>query len=101
MEQSETDSQLSMKEKNELEKYKKNLHSNIFLYDLLNTYVLILYFLDLVVAYKKLTLEKNALEETLKASSNYDKDDISETDNSEVQQFILHYSLLHFYIYLF
>lgn len=41
--------------------------------------------LDLVVAYKKLTLEKNALEETLKASSNYDKDDVSETDTSEVQ----------------
>lgn len=39
---------------------------------------------DLVVAYKKLTLEKNALEETLKASSNYDKDDASETDTSEV-----------------
>jgi len=41
-------------------------------------------FLDLVVAYKKLTIEKNILEETLKASSNYDKDDVSETDNSEV-----------------
>lgn len=41
-------------------------------------------FLDLVVAYKKLSIEKNILEETLKASSNYDKDDVSETDNSEV-----------------
>jgi len=39
----------------------------------------------LVVAYKKLTLEKNALEETLKISSNFDKDDVSETDTSEVQ----------------
>jgi len=47
-------------------------------------------FLDLVVAYKKLTLEKNALEETLKASSNYDKDDdVSETDISEVQKYLL------------
>lgn len=36
-------------------------------------------FLDLVVAYKKLTLEKNALEETLKTSLNYEKDDLSET----------------------
>lgn len=45
------------------------------------------FFLDLVVAYKKLTLEKNVLEETLKASSNYDKDDLSETDVSEVQTF--------------
>lgn len=46
------------------------------------------FFLDLVVAYKKLTLEKNVLEETLKASSNYDKDDLSETDVSEVQTLI-------------
>lgn len=36
-------------------------------------------FIDLVVAYKKLTLEKNALEETLKTSLNYEKDDLSET----------------------
>jgi len=42
------------------------------------------FFLDLVVAYKKLTLEKKALEDTLKASSNYDKEDASETDTSEV-----------------
>lgn len=44
---------------------------------------------DLVVAYKKLTLEKNALEETLKASSNYDKDDVSETDASEVHKLLI------------
>lgn len=42
-------------------------------------------FLDLVVAYKKLTLEKNTLEETLKTSLNYEKDDLSETA-SEVQK---------------
>lgn len=40
----------------------------------------------MVVAYKKLTLEKNALEETLKTSLNYEKDDLSETA-SEVQKF--------------
>lgn len=47
------------------------------------------FFLDLVVAYKKLTLEKKALEDTLKASSNYDKEDASETDTSEVQQLLI------------
>lgn len=51
-------------------------------YKYLNLFVLFL--LDLVVAYKKLTLEKKALEDTLKASSNYDKEDASETDTSEV-----------------
>lgn len=45
--------------------------------------------LDLVVAYKKLTLEKNALEDTLKASSSYDKDDVSETDASEVHKLFI------------
>lgn len=88
MEQTESDNQLSSKEQSELEKYKKNLHSNYLKY--IFTCFFIKYFdinkkfLDLVVAYKKLTLEKNALEETLKASSNYDKDDVSETDTSEV-----------------
>lgn len=85
MEQLETDNELSTKEKNELEKYKKNLHSNIYIFYTIYIHVLILiYLLDLVVAYKKLTLEKNILEETLKASSSYEKDDVSETDNSEV-----------------
>ncbi|XP_060838331.1 GRIP and coiled-coil domain-containing protein 1 isoform X2 [Rhopalosiphum padi] len=65
MEQKENNSQSSIKEQSELEKYKKNLH-------------------NLVVAYKKLTLEKKALEDTLKASSNYDREDASETDTSEV-----------------
>ncbi|KAL5232968.1 hypothetical protein ACI65C_000378 [Semiaphis heraclei] len=65
MEQKENKSQSSTNEQSELEKYKKNLH-------------------NLVVAYKKLTLEKKALEDTLKASSNYDKEDASETDTSEV-----------------
>ncbi|VVC27945.1 Hypothetical protein CINCED_3A025383 [Cinara cedri] len=63
MEEKETDSQSSRTvspEQTELEKYKKNLH-------------------NLVVAYKKLTLEKNALEETLRTSLNYEKDDFSET----------------------
>lgn len=46
-------------------------------------------FIDLVVAYKKLKLEKNVLEETLKASSGYEKDDISETDASEVQKYFI------------
>lgn len=58
-------SQSSIKEQSELEKYKKNLH-------------------NLVVAYKKLTLEKKALEDTLRVSSNYDREDASETDTSEV-----------------
>ncbi|XP_025208824.1 GRIP and coiled-coil domain-containing protein 1 [Melanaphis sacchari] len=65
MEQKENNSQSSIKEQSELEKYKKNLH-------------------NLVVAYKKLTLEKKTLEDTLKASSNYDREDASETDTSEV-----------------
>jgi len=65
MEQKEKNSQSSIKEQSELEKYKKNLH-------------------NLVVAYKKLTLEKKALEDTLKASTNYDREDASETDTSEV-----------------
>lgn len=47
------------------------------------------FILDLVVAYKKLTLEKNALEETLKVSSNYEKDDASETDTSEVPKLLI------------
>ncbi|XP_050428695.1 GRIP and coiled-coil domain-containing protein 1 isoform X2 [Adelges cooleyi] len=55
----------STNEQSELEKYKKNLH-------------------NLVVAYKKLTLEKNALEETLKTSAKFDRDDASETDTSEI-----------------
>jgi len=47
------------------------------------------FFLDLVVAYKKLTLEKKALEDTLKASSNYDREDASETDTSEVKKLLI------------
>lgn len=50
----------------------------------------------MVVAYKKLTLEKNALEDTLKASSNYDKDDVSETDASEVQKLLIPIMCHHF-----
>ncbi|KAF0767559.1 GRIP and coiled-coil domain-containing protein 1 isoform X1 [Aphis craccivora] len=67
MEQKESTehNQSSIKEQSELEKYKKNLH-------------------NLVVAYKKLTLEKKALEDTLRVSSNYDREDASETDTSEV-----------------
>ncbi|KAL4148370.1 hypothetical protein QTP88_002632 [Uroleucon formosanum] len=65
MDQKENNSQSLINEQSELEKYKKNLH-------------------NLVVAYKKLTLEKKALEDTLKASSNFDKEDASETDTSEV-----------------
>jgi len=43
----------------------------------------------LVVAYKKLTLEKKALEDTLRVSSNYDREDASETDTSEVKQLLI------------
>ncbi|XP_050534331.1 GRIP and coiled-coil domain-containing protein 1 [Daktulosphaira vitifoliae] len=58
--------QTPINEESELEKYKKNLH-------------------NLVVAYKKLTLEKNALEATLKTSVRLDiQDDTSETDVSEI-----------------
>lgn len=95
---------MTTKEQSELEKYKKNMHSNNFL--ILCTFYTIIYFninvlcflftLDLVVAYKKLTLEKNALEETLKASSNYDKDDVSETDTSEVQKCLIEFVYITF-----
>jgi len=90
MDQKENNSQSSINEQSELEKYKKNLHSKdfqIFFTFLCGTNILIYlctFLLDLVVAYKKLTLEKKALEDTLKASSNYDKEDASETDTSEV-----------------
>lgn len=105
MEQNEVGSQSSIKEQSELEKYKKNLHSNdcYLLYRITTILWIFLYlpitnkllFLDLVVAYKKLTIEKNALEETLKASTNNDKDDVSETDTSEV---LLRYYNINFMI---
>lgn len=100
MEQKEPENHSSVKEQSELEKYKKNLHSNIICYQIWleknKFYYNNICFIDLVVAYKKLTLEKNALEETLKASSNYDKDDVSETDTSEVYKIIMHFISLAF-----